>query len=264
MSGPVKPVMAVLWMISRAQPELSEAPTMAMLFGAKKARSRGGVTRFLEARWLAARRSGSMDRSGIGSARHARLFGQAQDALADDVALNLAGAGVDGAAPAGQEHALPGGDRVVVALRPQQGARALDVHGQLAELLVVLAPEQLGHRGLGSGRPACGHGGPRAQAAEAHQFDLGVGPGQALPDQRVGDLAALAGGLDQLPELALEAEVGHGGAAAAFVPECGHGHPPAVVQATDDVEQRGPDLVQEVLAELGRPGQRLDGPGLDP
>ena len=58
MSGPVKPVMAVLWMISRAQPELSEAPTMAMLLGAKKSRSRGGVTRLREARWLAARRSG--------------------------------------------------------------------------------------------------------------------------------------------------------------------------------------------------------------
>src|ERR1700760_817366 len=227
-------------MMSRAQPELSEAPTMAMLFGAKKSRSRSGVTSFLEERWLAARRS---DRSTTGSARHARLFGQAQGALADDVALDLAGPGVDGAAPAGQEHTLPGTDRVVVAVRPQQGVRALDVHGQLAELLVVLAPEQLGHRGFRPRRTARGQRGQRAQAAEAHQLDLGVGPGQPLPDQRVRDLAALAGGLDQLPELALEPEVGHGGAAAALVPEGGHGHPPAVVQATDDVEQRGPDLV---------------------
>src|SRR6201992_232700 len=264
MSGPVKPVMAVLWMISRAQPELSDAPTMAMLFGAKKSRSRGGVTRLLEARWLAARRAGSVDRSAIASARHARLFGQAQGALADDVALDLAGPGVDGAGPAGQEHALPGGDRVVVAVRPQQGVRALDVHGQLAELLVVLAPEQLGHRGFRPRRTARGQRGQRAQAAEAHQLDLGVGPGQALPDQRVGDPAALAGGLDQFPELALEAEVGHGGAAAAFVAERGHGHPPAVGQATDDVDQRGPDVVQKVLAELGRPRQLLDGPVLDP
>ena len=36
-------------MISRAQPELSEAPTMATLRGAKNSRSRCGVTRRREA-----------------------------------------------------------------------------------------------------------------------------------------------------------------------------------------------------------------------
>ena len=43
-SGPPKPVVAQLATMSRAQPELSDAPTTAMLRGAKNSRSRSGVT----------------------------------------------------------------------------------------------------------------------------------------------------------------------------------------------------------------------------
>src|SRR5256885_16566182 len=109
--------------------------------------------------------------------------------------------------------------------------------------LVVFAPEQLGHRGLRARRAARRHLRQRAQAAEPHQLDLRVGPAELLADQRVGGLPALACRLRQLPELPLEAEVGHGGAAATLMPEPGHGHPPAVVKTADPEEQPGPHAV---------------------
>ena len=43
-TGPAKPVVRQLVTMNRPQPELSDAPTMAMLFGAKNDRSRSGVT----------------------------------------------------------------------------------------------------------------------------------------------------------------------------------------------------------------------------
>jgi len=43
-SGPAKPAVAQLATMNRAHPELSDAPTSAMLRGAKNSRSRCGVT----------------------------------------------------------------------------------------------------------------------------------------------------------------------------------------------------------------------------
>src|ERR1700722_60906 len=143
------------------------------------------------------------------SVRYPGLFGQAQSTLTDDVPLDLAGAGEDRAGPAAEEHALPRGDRVAVPVRPQQAVRALDADRDLAQALVVFAPEQLGHRGLRARRATRGQLGQGAQAGEAHQLDLRVGPRELLADQRVGGLPALAGRLHQLPELPLEAEVRH-------------------------------------------------------
>src|SRR5271165_4350302 len=142
--------------------------------------------------------------AGSGSSRP---LGQAQGAFADDVPLDLAGPGVDRAGPAAQEHALPRADRIAVAVRPQQPLGALDADRDLAQALVVLAPEQFGHRSLRARRAARRHLRQRAQAGEPHQLDLRVGPGEPLPDQRVGGLPALARRLDQLPELPLVAEV---------------------------------------------------------
>src|SRR5260370_30268079 len=85
------------------------------------------------------------------------LFGQAQGALADDVPLDLAGPGVDRAGPAAEEHALPGGHRVSAAVRPEQPVRALDADRDLAQPLVVLAPEEFGHRSLRARRAARPH-----------------------------------------------------------------------------------------------------------
>ncbi len=127
---------------------------------------------------------------------------------------------------------------------------------------MVLAPGQLGDRRLGAGLLALGDPREGAQPAEAHHLHAGVGPGELLADQRIGVLAVLPGGLDQVPELPLEAQVLHGGRAAALVPERGHGHLPAVVEAADHIEQRYPHAVDEVLAELGRAGHLPDRPVL--
>src|SRR5690348_12453182 len=129
-------------MTNRAHPEVSEAPTRARLRGAKNSPSRAGVsssrTRSPARRW----------------GGHLRFPGQAQGALADDAALDLARARVDGPRAAGQEDVLPAAGRVAGAIRSQQAVRALDRHRDLAEPLVVLAPEQLGHRRLRARRPA--------------------------------------------------------------------------------------------------------------
>ena len=48
-SGPRNPVSSQFAAMNRAQPELSDAPTIAMLRGAKNSRSRPGVTSLREA-----------------------------------------------------------------------------------------------------------------------------------------------------------------------------------------------------------------------
>src|SRR5262249_51356625 len=155
-----------------------------------------------------------------------RFLRQAEGPLPDDRPLDLAGARVDRAGPAGQEDVLPGRDRVAVALGADQPVRAGDAEGDLAEALVVLAPEQLADGGLGARRAALGDLGQLAEPGEAHQLHAGPGAGQVLADQRVAGPAALAGGADQVPELPLVPQVRRRGPAAALVAEGGHGDAP--------------------------------------
>src|SRR5438045_2734710 len=95
--------------------------------------------------------------------RRGWLFRQPERALAHDVALDLAGAREDGAGAGRQECLLPpsesqaaagGGavvgvgrvDRLVVVVRgarPDHAVGTQDLHGDLAEPLVVLGPEEL-------------------------------------------------------------------------------------------------------------------------
>src|SRR5580692_1499133 len=119
--------------MKRAQPEVSDAPTSATLRGLR-GRSRA----------------------------HPWLLGQPESALGDDVALNLASPGVDGPGPAGQEDVLPAGSRIAVPLGTQQAVGALDAQRDLAKLLVILAPEQLGHGRFGTGLAALGQPGQGA------------------------------------------------------------------------------------------------------
>src|SRR5215472_2711072 len=239
-SGPSNPAVAALAKRNLAQPDVSDAPTTAMLRGAKNSLSLAGVT---------SRSAASMTRRCLAPGA-SRFLGQAERSLADDVALDLACARVDGACPARQEHVLPLRRRIAGAVRSYQRVGADDADSDLAQPLVVLAPHQLGDRGLGARRLAPGRLSQRAQPVEPHDLDSGERPGQVLAGQRVCVLAVLARGVDKLPELSLEAEVLDGDRAAALVPERGHGDLPAVVQAADDVEQRDPHVVDEVLAEL--------------
>src|SRR5207248_3875454 len=78
------------------------------------------------------------------------LFGEAKDALAQDVAHDLGRAAFDGVGPAAQE-APDGGARRLVLTGPGQAGGSEHVDGEVLEALVVLGLEELGDRALGTG-----------------------------------------------------------------------------------------------------------------
>src|SRR5215469_16402602 len=151
--------------MNRDQPDASDAPTIAMLRGAKNSASRSGVTSCR----AAARPDNAAPADDpvppptetSSSRPHPRLLGQAQGALGDDVALDLVRARVDAPGPAGEEDVLPAGRGVFLAVRPDQRVGALDADRDLAELLVILAPEQLVDRRLRTWPPALREPGQR-------------------------------------------------------------------------------------------------------
>src|SRR5690606_4925423 len=114
------------------------------------------------------------------------LLGEAERPLADDVALDLVGPGVDGVGPAEQEQApqpvvLRFGGAVPDA---GGGGGAEHVHGQLAQAPVERRPVELADHRRGPERAplAAGEG---AQGVEPHDLQRGVGPGQPLAHHRV-------------------------------------------------------------------------------
>src|SRR5438270_4353320 len=151
----------------------------------------------------------------------AGLLGQAQGPLADDVALDLAGAREDGSRPAGHEGRLPAAQLVLQArlARAQHPVGAEHPQGELAEAGVVLGPEQLAHAGLRAGLPLGGERSQQTDPLVTHQGHVGVGPGQVLTHQRVGGPPPLAGLVHQVPQLPLVAEVLRRRPAAALAPE---------------------------------------------
>src|ERR1019366_5247940 len=121
------------------------------------------------------------------------LAGQTEGALTDDVLLDLTGAGVGGSGATGEEDVLPLVGGVPLAVGTNHRVGAYDVEGDLTEDLVVLAPEQLRDRRLGSGLAALGQRREESQARVSHQLHLGVAPGQTLTDQGVMRLPVFAG-----------------------------------------------------------------------
>src|SRR5439155_3648229 len=109
-------------------------------------------------------------------------FWKAKHTLADDVALDLGGAALDGVGAGAEEGVLPEplGDRPRAALHDLR-VRSLDLHGQLLQPLVALHPHHLAGGGLGAGQLTLEElgDGPGAGLLE----DLGVDPelGQLLP-----------------------------------------------------------------------------------
>ena len=128
---------------------------------------------------------------------------------------------------------------------------------------MVLRPEHLVDGGARPRLLLGDHLRQRAKAGDAHDLDVAVGPCQFLPEHRFVGAAALAGFVDQIPELLLEAHVLGGGVASAFVTERRHGDAPTVVQAADDIGERSPSFGEEGLGEVGAAGDLLDGPQLD-
>src|SRR5262249_25874943 len=205
-SSPAKPVARALAKTKRVQADVGEAPTTAILRGAKNSARRPGVTSEPAepgmtgvtgqpgltcepgvtgvtgepgARVRLPRRRGVLGLGGAsgGAAQPwspaaigfgPRLLRQPERTLADDVALDLAGTGVDRPGAARQEHVLPGGRRVAGTVWTDQRVRADDRDGHFAEPFVVLAPAQLGDRRLRPGLLALGHLRKGAQPAESH------------------------------------------------------------------------------------------------
>src|SRR5512145_381742 len=122
------------------------------------------------------------------------VLGQAQHALAQDVAEDLGGAGADTAAAGEQlvEHPL------AIVGRPRRAlgdlrVRADDLRGRQRQLLVELAPEQLGRRALRAWLAAAQDPGQAAIAVELQRLLADPQLGELLPYHGIGVPAAAPG-----------------------------------------------------------------------
>ena len=134
-------------------------------------------------------------------------WGQAERTLADDVALDLVGPGVDGVAAGEQEQPLqrgqlvagPGDDRLIA----EQRLGAEHVHGQLAQVSVPRGPVELGDHGSGGTRGAA-----LDPTGRAEVFQRMIGSGlrlrDPLPDDRVVDAAVAPSDRDDVVVLVAE------------------------------------------------------------
>src|SRR5262249_29479184 len=113
-------------------------------------------------------------------------FRQAEHKVADDVALNLAGAGFDGVAARAQiamrPFAMIDGVRACAAELP---IRAEHLHSDLLHALVHLAPEDFLYRTFRAGHAGLAHARERTHLVQAEDFDFGVNLRQLLADHRV-------------------------------------------------------------------------------
>src|SRR5215212_6864928 len=133
---------------------------------------------------------------------------QSEDALGDDVALDFAGALLDGVAARAEVGVLPGA--LVKILELAVGAEYL-LRG-LLRALVHLAPVEFLNRALGAGRARLAQRRQGAVGVEAQDFQLKISLRELLPDERVtarGPSVALDGfgARDERFELALEEDL---------------------------------------------------------
>src|SRR5262249_18932697 len=130
----------------------------------------------------------------IDSPSDSRLAREPEHPLADDVALDLAGAGVDRLRPADHERAV---QLVELVLAPAGLAldgpppRTEHVHGNLAEPAVPRAPVQLADARLGPEHAALDELGQHAQPVVLHDLHADVRVGELLTDRRFGGGAVL-------------------------------------------------------------------------
>src|SRR5256886_1391154 len=144
-----------------------------------------------------------------------RLTREPEHPLADDVALDLAGTGVDRLRPADHERSVQlvecvlallvavasSGSAAAVGKAAAAAAARLSpddetvgaehIHGDLAETAVPGAPVQLADARLGPEHPGLHELGQHAQAVVFHDLDTDVGVGELLADRGVGGGAVL-------------------------------------------------------------------------
>src|SRR3954453_2659206 len=198
--------------------------------------------------------------TGVGSALRAphtgSAPGQAEHPGRDDVALDLVGSAVDGVGAGEQEQPL----QLVEALVAGDGRRrTLHEHRDLTQSLGPARPQQLGDRRLHARLRRGEH--PQRGVAQHPKVDPQLG--QPVGDERVVDRAGAARCLDDVVELATEADLLAQRRDAALEPERRHGHPPAVAGRPEDVVARRPRTVEEDLVELRRAGDLHNRPDVD-
>ncbi len=126
-------------------------------------------------------------------------------------------------------------------------AGTADLHGELAEAAVPVGPDELGDV-VGAGRGL----GQRADRVDAHDLELGAVLGEAVAQHRVVERAVAAGELDQVVELALEADLLAEHRDAALEAEQRHRDLPAVAGLAEDHRLVRTGTGEEDLVELRR------------
>src|SRR5438309_7454900 len=175
---------------------------------------------------------------------------EAEDALGDDVALDLRAPAGDGRGEAGEEapHPAPG------ARRPRRvgddGRAAGHLDAELVERLALLARGQLQEAVLGC-RAALRVAREPLVPERPQRPNGDVGLGQLPSHDGIAVAARLLGLCDQIAQRVLEPGHALHPEPAALVGQRPHGDAPAVVHVADEVGGRHFDVGEEHLGELG-------------
>jgi hypothetical protein len=125
--------------------------------------------------------------------------GEAEHALADDVALHLGGATADLEGLGEQEAVVPRARfRAEGTGVGEHACRAGQVLGQVHDRLAVAVGQRLADGRLRTGRFSLDRRGDRSQPDETEDLALDVELGQSLPEQLVGGATLLAHEVDEI------------------------------------------------------------------
>src|SRR5712692_956237 len=206
----------------------------------------------------------------------AHFLGQAEHALADDVLLDLGGAGVDRAGARPEERRRPGAGLArggvdlleLLARGDELAVRPEDLQRELEVALLELRVGELGDGRRGARRVAVLQRRQHAQRRVALDLQLGVGLPQLRADGRVLEerLAAapeLLRGPDELVERDGVARDAPERVGAALPAERGLRDLPAAVQAADEVARLRPRVGHEDFREKRGARDLLEWPYLD-
>src|SRR5215210_5848843 len=169
---------------------------------------------------------------------------QAEHALGDDVLEDLGRAALDRVGARAQQAVGPG--RV-----PGRPVLAEDVHGELCQRLVQVAPLPLRQRALWAGHAVLHDRREAAPGVEPQELHLDRDLSEALADDGVVGRPALAGELLEVLERHPHPRGRRGPETGALVHQRGDRHGPAVADPADHVLVGDPRLLDEELVELG-------------
>src|SRR5438034_6747293 len=189
---------------------------------------------------------------GLHDTRYGTLvLGEAEQALGEDVTEDLRGPGADAARSREELVELP----LALVRRPRGAVRDLRIRadhlgGDLREVPVHLAPEELGGRALGPGRAAAQDVREASIAVEREGLLADPEPRDLLPHVRVDALLLPLDQTDQPVERVAERDVPNEGQEVSFVRQRGARDAPPFVESAHQVVGGDSDGVEEHLVEL--------------